>query len=161
MSDLKHEEQVRELIHRSDKRGEPYGWTAHKVSVGKKRLCFTNGYETIFRLEKKNFMGDGLELHVTIPVKEEKRCDLGHVHINKDQKKEYHGMTLNWEHVEQLIEWMKEGSWSEMKPKPSRNHSLLKEARALLAEIGSVSTAFSGSCKKVISKINDHLGDEE
>jgi hypothetical protein len=98
-------------------------FSAVKVKVGVKCLTFkTDSFEkTSIQFQKKLFDGrDRLSLCVEHEesLETEETCNLGHVHTtSKKVPKKFAWISLDWEHVDQLIEWLQSGSWSENRRK--------------------------------------------
>ncbi len=140
-----------------------------KIKVGKKTLTlFANdgalhedyqGKNSRLTLQKSNHNGESLRFTFEWNEYEYARCNLGHNHQSKKLEKKFLWHDLDWQYVEQLIDWLQLGTWREIQGKEPVEHGLLRESRALLAEISTVSTAFGPACKKVIRKINERLGD--
>ena len=158
---LQEEEFDREL---ALKHSQFYG-SSHKVKIGKKVLCFEGSewYGRKLKFEKGVSHGQsGESLTITCEWEEKKtqRCSMGHDHVVEKKERHWDYADIQWEYVEQLIEWLQSGSWSQIQRKEPVDFKLLREARATLAEISTVSTAFGPACMKVIRKINERLGDK-
>lgn len=142
----------------------PFFGASHKVKIGKKVLSFEsdNWYGVKVKFEKGVSHGPSAEsLTITCEWEEKKtaKCSLGHDHVIEKKERQWKYADIQWEYVEQLIEWLQSGSWSQIQRKEPVDFKLLREARAALAEISATSKAFEPSCKKVIRKINERLGE--
>jgi hypothetical protein len=137
-----------------------------KVKVGKKTLTFFandgklhedyQGRNSRLTLTKRNFHGaPSIEFMVEWNEYEYKRCDQGHNHQSKKIEKKFSWHDLEWEYVEQLIEWLQLGSWTEVNRAEPTEKKLLREARDLLSAIAKESPVFGPAAKKLIAKIND------
>jgi len=150
----------RELILQcaSDESGKPYGWAAYKIKLGKNTIRITNGADDDFTFKKRHFIGDGLELICTYKPRETKQCDLGHFHVIKKEEKKYIHSTLSWQHVEQLIEWLNHGSWSQLNRKIPRHVNLFQRTIKLLSGLDNETNAlFKSEIRYLIREMQEEI----
>lgn len=77
------------------------------------------------------------ELEITLKWNEKKteKCSLGHDHEVSKKDREYKFFRMSWEHVDVFIEWLKNGSWSEVKTGQPQFKVIARETLGLLALI--------------------------
>lgn len=90
------------------------------------------------------------------------RCNLGHQH-ERSEGKENRIFSLDWHHVDSLIEWLQKGSWSPKikKQKLPTHVRLLRDALEMLDQI-KITEAHSSDRRKMSNlkaRIKNHLGE--
>lgn len=160
---LAEEELDRELVlnaPKCDRDGSSFGWTINKAKVSKKTLIFETGYGKRFRFEKRRFIGSGLQIGVEWDSQKTERCSLGHDHpVGKKETRREEG-TLNWEYVEQLIDWLNEGSFQQVSGKTPGWVNIFKEVDDLFKMIEPTNKVLAASCQKIRAKMKYQLKEE-
>jgi hypothetical protein len=88
-------------------------WDVNGVRVGKYKLTFlTKSYRTQVTFQKRKMGRQFLEITMKFP--KVKKCDMGHEHFVGHEEK-YEFLSIDWEHIDQLIEWLNHGSFSVVK----------------------------------------------
>lgn len=152
---LKDEELDREL---ALKHG-PAMRDAHKVQVTPKTLkIITNYRDEGFKFTKTNGWGDELSIHAEWNEIKYQRCSLGHDHEIEKKERHWHTVDLAWEHVEQLIEWLQLGSWTEVKGKEPKHRAIYSQTLDLLALIEK--TCDVGMIQPQIKKLKAAINEE-
>lgn len=126
--ELQYEEEMREM---SLNHGPAY-CDATLARVSKKTLVFMldkdrmhedyRGHDTKIQFQKSNNNGESLEICVSWNEFKHAKCDMGHTHQIDKKERQYKPFHLDWSHIDQLIEWIQLGTWSEMNGK-GNNHS--------------------------------------
>lgn len=101
---VKVKETKRSLIFFDDdlKKHPDYHSTEHKLKFEKK--CSAE-------------QGDRLSIVCEFYTFTYKKCELGHLHQDVKSKWQYEAFSLQWEHVENLISWLEQGSWKKIRVK--------------------------------------------
>ena len=136
-----------------------------KASIGKKVITFTRneshihadykGRDERISFSKSSLNGESLNFKIEWNEFEIKRCDLGHFHQSRLEKREYKSFSLDWSHVEQLIEWIQLGSWSQSNQKVPKELRLLQECKTLFKEIAQKhkDSSLEPAMRKMINRI--------
>jgi len=130
----------------------------HQIKVGKKTFSIVSHWkEATLRMEKRVNGSEqylGIALETTRKVMQ--RCELGHDHVVKTNKDEWHFFELPWEHIDNFIEWLQLGSYSEVARAESRSDVLLKEVLKFLT-IVEEDKMLKPHVKKIAQKIKAYF----
>ncbi len=139
--------------------------------VGKKTLTLVQDRTKVHRdyqgrdpkitFKRSMQCGDSLGINISWFEEVLERCDLGHTHVKSKLEKHYEAFHLDWSHVEQLIEWIQRGTWSQVNGKEDPSKKMLKEALTIFDLYLDAKTRHShvmvDSMKKLRKKIKEHL----
>lgn len=126
-----------------------------KVKVSKKALTLTtkdlhrSGQPSIQFLKKSR----GLSITCSWYEFKYKKCELGHDHRVGGCEKEFQFFHLPDEHIEQLVEWLTNGTWSQLSMQRPNYMKVLKEAHDLIEQLkpkdGFLKTAATTTMAKI------------
>lgn len=138
-----------------------------RVRIGKQSLTFYQqlngkhesyaGNDTRITFKKRNFNGTELEFHVEWNEFQYERCSLGHLHQKSKIEREFKTFHIAWEYVEQLIEWLQLGSWTEVNGKDDTPIKLLKETVSILELMSKSESSFKPQMRALRSKIKEFI----
>lgn len=115
-----------------------HGWQLSKIRVGKKVLSLqAKGFGPLhservsFQKKSSDYFGEYIEIRGETtkqesPTIEKKVCSLGHEHDVRVRKpKEYISASVSvpWEYVTALIEWLETGNWAQVRKKKIEDQS--------------------------------------
>lgn len=86
-------------------------------------------------------------------------CNHGHTHQSSKMKREYKSFDIDWEYMNQLIEWIQLGSWTEVSGKEPTHKRVMKQCLDFLEQIEKLESSkiFLGEIKKLKTKLKDEI----
>jgi len=133
--------------------------TKAKISAKTFSLSESRAQGQSIQFQKSSSNPDELDITLKWHERKTEKCSLGHEHEVAKKDREYKFFRMEWEHVDLLIEWLRNGSWAEVKHGMPQYKILTKEMLGLLALIeqcGDLKIA-KPHIKKFKTKLSDIL----
>jgi len=84
-------------------------------------------------------------------------CNKGHRHLSNQSRKRHEIFDLDWQYVDQLIEWLNLGSWREVSTRTKPRDSVFKEIDDFLQVVGAANTTLLPAVKSLRGKIKRRI----
>lgn len=131
-----------------------------KICVSKKALSLSGSLndKSKLRFQKNRRLGrEYLDIFLDKHTVVSQTCSLGHTHETSAKTNVYGFFQIDYEQVEALVEWLKEGNWTEVSRTEPKWRKVLRECHELLGMIEAESKLLKPACQKLKSKIKSEF----
>lgn len=134
-----------------------------RARVSKKTLSFIDAgdRQKTITFTKRHSVQRGETLEIETRHKEivYEKCSLGHQHQKSERQLSYEWWTIEWDHIERLIEWLQHGSWPEVSGKEKPEIKLLKDIETFLDKVLAADDVYKPHISAIKRKIRDVVRD--